>query len=296
MKKYQTTPLYNIHTRSHKKGGATLLLPFYLLLFTLPLLLLTACQPEIAPPPHLTPDAETAVLRIGVVDSATTFTTLAIAAYQADGVFVESVVGNRTTLLADLTAGQLDGLLLHQIPTNNTNWFNPVAVDGLVILVHPDNPVTTLTVAEVQAIFNGRITNWSSLGGPNQPIQLLSRESGAGTRSLLNQRILSEQRLDINATIASSDGALITAVSTDPHAIGYSMMGNSSQANVTLVAIDDIPPTRNEVGSQRYPLTTPLYYLHSGPEEPEGTMRHFLAWLQSPEGQQAIGSVYGRVR
>jgi ABC-type phosphate transport system substrate-binding protein len=62
---------------------------------------------------------------------------------------------------------------------------------------------------------------------------------------------------------------VLTAVAADPQAIGYSMMGNSSMADVKLLAIDDIPPTRNEVGSQRYPLTVPLYFLHSSPDEPK---------------------------
>lgn len=261
-------------------------------------LLLLGCGGETdpLPPPPVTPMTETAVIRLGIVSSATSLADLAAAAYEADGVFVEFVVGNQTALLADLRAGQLDGLLLHHIPAGNSNWFNPVALDGLVIVVHPDSPVSSLTRGEVQAVFNGRITNWAALGGPDQPIELISREVGAGTRTLLNQRLMAEQRLDINATIASSDEALLTAVAAKPQAIGYSLMGNSSTANVKLLAIDDIPPTRNEVGSQHYPLTTPLYYLHSSPDEPEGPLRHFLAWLQSPDGQQAIGSVYGRVR
>jgi hypothetical protein len=261
------------------------------------LLLLLACSGEaVLPPPPVTPPTETAVVRLGVVSSATSLAALATEAYEADGVFVAFVAGNQAALLADLRAGQLDGLLLHHIPAGNSNWFNPVAVDGLVIVVHPDNPVSSLTRGEVQALFNGRITNWSALGGPDQPIQLVSREAGAGTRTLLNQRIMAEQRLDINATIASSDEALLTAVAANPQAIGYSLMGNSSTASVKLLAIDDIPPTRNEVGSQRYPLTVPLYYLHHSPDEPEGHLRHFLAWLQSPDGQQVIGGVYGRVR
>lgn len=277
-------------------GWQKILLLCYCATLPLCLLFLVACQREVAPPPPLTPEPEGTVLRLGVASSATALTELAAEAYRADGVFVAFVAGNQTALLADLAAGQLDGLLLHHIPAGNENWFNPVAVDGLVIVVHPDNPVSSLTLGEVQAVFNGRITNWASLGGPDQPIQLISREAGAGTRTLLNRRVLAEQRLDINALVVGSDEEMLSTVATDPQAIGYSMMGTSVGVDVKLLAIDDIPATRNEVGSQRYPLTTPLYYLHNHPDEPEGQLRHFLAWLQSPEGQQVVGAVYGRVR
>jgi hypothetical protein len=255
-----------------------------------------ACGGPAVPAAPVTPAAEGVVVRLGVVSSASALATLAGQAYATEGVFLEFVAGNQAALLADLASGQLDGLLLHHIPSGNQNWFNPLAVDGLVIVVHPDNPVSSLTLGEVQAVFNGRITNWSTLGGPDRPIHLVSRETGAGTRTLLNQRVLAEQRLDINALVVSSDEGMLTAVAADPQAIGYSMMGNSSHTGVKLLAIDDIPPTRNEVGSQRYPLTVPLYYLHGSPDEPEGHLRHFLAWLQSPAGQQVVGQAYGRVR
>jgi hypothetical protein len=283
--------------QSGKVTGWRITLPLrHLAALPLCLFLLVACRGEVAPPPAITPAPDGVVVRLGVVSSATTLVTLVEAVYEADGVFVDFVVGNQSALLADLAAGRLDGLLLHHIPAGNENWFNPVAVDGLVIVVHPDNPVSSLTLGEVQAVFNGRIVNWSSLGGSDRPIHLVSRETGAGARTLLNRQVLAEQRLDINAAVVSSDEGVLTAVAADPQAIGYSLMGNSSTTRVKLLAIDDIPPTRNEVGSQRYPLTVPLYYLHGSPDEPEGHLRHFLAWLQSPAGQQVVGHVYGRVR
>jgi hypothetical protein len=77
---------------------------FYLLLFTCYFLLLACQAREAAPPPPVTMPAETAVVRLGVVSSATTLADLAAEAYEADGVFVEFVPGNQAALLADLAS------------------------------------------------------------------------------------------------------------------------------------------------------------------------------------------------
>jgi phosphate transport system substrate-binding protein len=171
---------------------------------------------------------------------------------------------------------------------------NPVALDGLVIVVHPNNPVQDLSLAEVQALFNGRITNWSALGGPDQPVNLVSREPGAGTRAILQQRVLAEQRISINALIQPDDSSLLAAVAADPLAVGYSMMGTAVIGEVKLLSIDGIVPTPATTADQSYPLTAPLYFL--SPTEPQGELRAFLAWLQSDVGQGVIGVGYGRVR
>ncbi|MEJ2751037.1 MAG: hypothetical protein P8183_24495, partial [Anaerolineae bacterium] len=125
-------------------------------------------------------------------------------------------------------------------------------------------------------------------------INLISREQGAGTRAILQQRVLAEQRISINALIQPDDQSLLAAVAADPAAIGFSMMGTAVAANVHMLAIDAIPPTPATTAGQSYPLTAPLYFL--SPTEPQGELRVFLAWLQSDEGQMVVEARYGRVR
>mgnify|MGYP002623144976 CR=1 FL=1 len=258
-----------------------------------------ACNSEPAPPPTLPADSSPALLQIGVSSSASAIIPLVETAYgqERPQVELQFVVANSAALVVDLGNGLLDAVLLHHIPEGNQRYFNPVALDGLVIVVHPDNPVQALTSAEVQAIFNGRLTNWQSLGGADQGIVLLSREQGAGLRTLLRQQFMAEQRINPNALLQTGDEAMLTAVTQNPAAIGYSSMSSASQAtNVKMLSLDGRSATSLTTADQTYPLTTPLYFLAATESEPAGELRAFLAWLQSDAGQGMIEGVYGRVR
>ncbi|GJM42161.1 MAG: phosphate-binding protein [Ardenticatenaceae bacterium] len=259
---------------------------------------LAACSPQPAPPPTLpTPPAAT-LLQIGIVSSATPLIPLIEASYAVENPQIELqfVIGNSATLQTDLANGLLDAILAHHIPEGNGRYFNPVALDGVVIVTHPDNPVNDLSTAEIQAIFNGRINNWQAFGGNDQPIVLLSREQGAGLRTLLRQQLMAEQRISPNALLQANDEAMQTAVANNPAAVGFSSMGSVSQNDaVKMLTVDGRSATPATTGDQTYRLTTPLYFLAATETEPTGALRAFLAWLQSEGGQAVLGDVYGRV-
>ncbi|MCA9942339.1 MAG: substrate-binding domain-containing protein [Anaerolineales bacterium] len=257
-----------------------------------------ACNSDPAPPPTLPAAAPPALLQIGVTSSASAIIPLVQPVYAQENPQVELqfVLSNNGTLHNDLANGLLDAILVHHIPEGTPRYFNPVGLDGLVILVHPSNPVQTVTRAEVQAIFNGRITNWQSVGGANEEIVLLSREQGSGLRTLLRQQIMAEQRISPNALLQTGNEAMLTAVANNPAAIGYSSMSSASQSPVKMLPIDGRSATPATTADQTYPLTTPLYFVAATEAEPTGELRAFLAWLQSEAGQGVIEEAYGRVR
>jgi phosphate transport system substrate-binding protein len=258
-----------------------------------------ACTAQPAPPPDLPTEAPATLLQIGVTSSASPIVPLLAASYAPQNPLVELqfIEANSATLTNDLANGLLDAVLVYHIPEGSRRYFNPVALDGLVIIVHPDNPVPGLTSAEVQAIFNGRLTNWQSVGGVNQEIVLLNREEGSGLRTLLRQRLMAEQRISLNALLQTGNGAMLTAVASNPAAIGFSSMGSASQTPaVKMVSLDGRSATPATTADQSYPLTTPLYFLAATEAEPTGELRAFLAWLQSEAGQGVIGVGYGRIR
>ncbi|GAB4159269.1 MAG: hypothetical protein Fur0021_29980 [Candidatus Promineifilaceae bacterium] len=208
---------------------------------------------------------------------------------------MELITGNDEVLLADLDAKLLDAILVHAIPENRHDWFNPIAVDGLVFLIHPDNGISNLTLNQIQDIFSGRTLTWAGVGGSDQPIQLLTREAGAGARALFQARIMAEQRVSITALVQPDDAAMRQAVVATPGSIGYSMMGQSSnQVGARLLAVAGISPTPATTANQTYPLSVPLYFVSLA--EPQGELRAFLAWLQSEAGQTLLSEKYGRVR
>jgi len=260
----------------------------------LSLWLMAACQSTPAPLPAITPTPPPQTLRIGVATAAQSLTDLVADPFAqfTDRVQVQFVPANTAVLLTDLAAGHLDAVLVHALPADSGFWFNPVAWDGLVIVVGVDNPAQNLSRAEAQAVFNGRITNWSSLGEPDQPITLLSRERGSGARTLFEQRIMAEQRLSINALLLSGNAALLETVAATPGAVGYTMLGSVN--GVKALSIDGVAPTTASTADESYPLAAPLYFV--APAEPQGELRVFLSWLQSTEGQAVIGERYGHVR
>lgn len=274
-----------------------------LMLFAL-IMLATACRGPGNPAPQAaTATPPPVTLNVGVSSSAAAFAGLVGQQYteRADHAVVNFVVGNNTTLFQDLAASELDAILVHHIPAGSDFWFNPVAMDALAVVVHPENVVRALTRPQIQAVYNGRVDNWADVGGADSPIALIGREAGAGTRMIFNQRIMAEQRTSINAVVQSGDDALLEAVASDSAAIGYTMMGAlAGREDVAAVAVEGVAPTPNQAGTQMYPLASPLYFV--SPEEPAGPgavggeLRAFLAWLQSPAGQNVIGEKYGRVR
>jgi|GEM_PF-1227181 len=266
------------------------------------LLLVVACNEAVPPPPAVPTATPLPVVTIGLSGSAAPVADLVEAAYEeaVPGVDVNFVVGNNATLFQDLERGNVDALLVHHLPAGSDQWYNPVAMDGVVLVVHPENPVRAVTRAEVQALFNGRVDNWAGVGGPERAVTVVGRERGSGARLLFNQRVMVEQRASINTVIEPDNAALLAAVAADPGAIGYSMLGaTGGRDDVVALTLDGVEPTPNSVGTQNYPLTVPLYFV--APTEPAGpgpggTLRAFLAWLQADEGQIILSEKYGRVR
>jgi phosphate transport system substrate-binding protein len=255
---------------------------------------LSACSsdPDPSPPfPTLTPFPPD--IYIGLSDSANPFADLVLAKYgtasgQAAPVFIS---GNDQALLEDLRQGVLEAVIVHHLPAGSQEWFTPVALDGVVMVAHAGLGKINLTSSELQGILGGSFNNWDELGGPELPITILSRESGSGSRDILQERILQNVRVPGSTRIAATDNYMRQEVAANPGAIGYTMMGN---INGDSILLDGHAATPESVSDQSYPLTAPLYFVTLS--EPGGPFRDFLAWLQSANGQTTISEKYGRVR
>ncbi|MDY6903578.1 MAG: phosphate ABC transporter substrate-binding protein [Thermodesulfobacteriota bacterium] len=159
------------------------------------------------------------------------------------------------------------------------------AVDGVGIVVNPENPVKKLNRQQVKDIFAGKITNWKALSGPDRPINVYTRDESSGTRSVFWKKALEKGDIIGSANFVVSNGAMKTAIANDPYAIGYVSVGHIDKS-VSPVAFDGVIPTFETVKNGTYPIARGIYSNTKG--EPGPLTRQFIDYLFTPEGQAMI--------
>lgn len=168
-----------------------------------------------------------------------------------------------------------------------------VALDALAIYVHRDNPITSLSLEQLSAIYRGEITNWSAVGGPDGPIVLYSRENNSGTYAYFKEHVLGGADFATTAQTLPGTAAVINAVSHDAHGIGYGGIGYAEGVRTVPVAAttggEAIAPTLENATSGRYPIARFLNFYTAG--EPTGTAASFIEWVLSADGQRLIEAV-----
>lgn len=167
-----------------------------------------------------------------------------------------------------------------------------IAIDGLAVIVHPDNPVQSLSVEQVARLFSGEIANWRELGGANAAVELHARDDQSGTYDTFKELVLGSQgkTLASNATRYESNDALSLAVSRRSGAIGF--VGLASVGKSKALAITDgdsqpMPPTTALVATEDYPLSRRLF-LYADPQKQSKWTREFLTFVHSPAGQAIV--------
>jgi len=172
-----------------------------------------------------------------------------------------------------------------------------VALDGLAVVVNPDNPVDQLTLDQLAAIFTGKIVNWKELGGRDERIVVLSREVNSGTHVYFKEHVLrkndpnSQEEFAPSALMLSSSQAIADEVAGNSAAIGYYGMGyiSASQKPVAIAKTDKdayITPTIENVLDGKYPISRPLFVYTNG--APSGLLGEFIDFDLSSEGQEIV--------
>ncbi len=165
-----------------------------------------------------------------------------------------------------------------------------VALDCLVPLVHPSNPVKSLTKKQLRDIFSGKVTNWKQVGGENRPLVVVGRDTSSGTYGTWQSMVMDSDgktRITPRAQVASSSGAMMIAVTQNKNAIGYEGIGYVNKS-VKPIAVDGIQGSPSAARSGKYPLSRYLYMFTAG--WPEAEVLDFISFMQSDAGQRIVNA------
>jgi phosphate transport system substrate-binding protein len=166
-----------------------------------------------------------------------------------------------------------------------------VARDGIAMIIHPDNPIDELTVQQLGDMYTGKIKNWSTVGGPNKPITLLSRESSSGTYVFIQERVLGKKDYAANARLMPATSGIIQAISSEKWSIGYVGLGYALKAgeSIKMIAVkedadsDAVVASVAAVQSGSYAIARPLHLYGKA-----GANSGFTDFCLGPKGQQIV--------
>ena len=180
---------------------------------------------------------------------------------------------NRTELLAAKKSGVK---LLPQL----------IGSYGVAVIVNAANPVKNLKPAQVRALFNGRVTDWSKVRGPEKPVNLYILDNKTGARAGFQDLAMRGDAYAATAKALPDYAAIVAAVAKDPNAIGYADMGPLPDG-VRAVLINGEPPNSVAIYEQVYPYANSLY-LYTLERKTTPAAREFIRYALSKDGQHII--------
>jgi phosphate transport system substrate-binding protein len=225
-------------------------------------------------------------------------------------IFISVTGGGSGTGIAALINGTVDianasrQMTIGEREKSEANGITPVefivARDAIAVIVHPENPVSQLTIDQISAIYSGQINNWSEVGGEDRPIVRLSRETNSGTHVYFLEHVLRKGEED-NKTLFSTDTLLLPSsegisaeIRQNPNAIGYDGLGYVTE-DLKTIAVGwaatgpFILPSAKSVNNRQYPIARDLYMYTAG--EPEGDVLEYMNWILSPEAQEIVAEL-----
>ncbi len=165
---------------------------------------------------------------------------------------------------------------------------HPVAWDAIVAVVHPENSVNTISLDQLKQVMTGQLTNWTELGGKNQPIVVYTRKGnltgiGRTARELLFGN--PEAKLHSTQSFVSSAG-IKRVMRNSKYSIALNAFSASQQDNLKVLQLDNMTATSSSIASGTYKLAHPLYLVTT--RQPTPDVKKFVMWVQSPTGQSII--------
>jgi phosphate transport system substrate-binding protein len=161
-----------------------------------------------------------------------------------------------------------------------------IAVDAIVPVVNPANPVGALTSAQLRDIYSGKVTNWKEVGGADGKIVVISRDTSSGTFECWQELIMKEDRVSPAALMQASNGAVVQTVSKNKNALGYVGLGYMDKSTKGL-KVNDVTASAQTALSKQWPIARELFVFTNG--APAGGAKAFVDYLLDPgKGQKDV--------
>jgi phosphate transport system substrate-binding protein len=167
-----------------------------------------------------------------------------------------------------------------------------IAVDSLVVITHPNNPIEELSLDQLRAIYSGEITNWSDLGGADAQINIISLQDGSDTRSMFEDRIFGNEEATLvsSAVIAEDNSKLTAMVKDDPNALGF--VGYAFQRGAKALTLVNecgisMTPDAFSAKTEEYALQRRLYLYNRG-DALDVSARDFIDYTTSSDANDVI--------
>ena len=161
-----------------------------------------------------------------------------------------------------------------------------LAYDGIAIIVHPDNPVSDLSVEQLAQMYTGEITNWKDVGGNDAEVVLIGREAASGTRDGFESITGTKDKCQYRQELTST-GDVITAVSQNPDAIGYASLA-SVKDSVKALNVDGVTPSEATVKDGSYKVQRPFVLVTMEGKELSPAAQAFFDYAVSSDAASII--------
>ena len=226
-----------------------------------------------------------------------------------DNVTLSISGGGSGTGIAQLINGQIDiadasrPIKLREMKTAESQGVNPVefktCLDGIAVITNNNIDISELSFEKLRGIYNGSISNWKFVGGPDLKITVYGRQSNSGTYVFFQEHVLDNNDYRVDMQPLNGNSQIVDAVIGDDEGIGYVGVAYAENRaeELTILKVKEneysqsFSPTIENIASGDYPISRYLYIYTNG--NPTGEISHYIKWILNEEGGQKVAENLG---
>lgn len=161
-----------------------------------------------------------------------------------------------------------------------------VAIDGIAMIVNPENKIDDLTIEQIAGLYTGEITNWKEVGGDDAPVVLIGREAASGTRDGFESITKTEDSCKYSQELTST-GDVVQTVASNPNAIGYASLA-SVKDNVKAIKVEGVVPSKETIQNGSYKIQRDFVFVTKKNEKLSDSAQGFFDYATSGKADELI--------